>query len=163
MNNQDFSTAFITGQTPAEVFDAICNVRGWWSEAIEGPTEKEGDCFLYHFKEVHISRIRLEQVVPGERIVWHVLDNHFNFIDDQEEWKDTRIIFEIRSVENGTELRFTHQGLTPQYECYEICNDAWTNYIRKSLYDLVRTGQGQPNPPEGGFNSALLDKWKIPG
>jgi len=36
-----------------------------------------------------------------------------------------------------------------QYECYEICQDAWTNYIQNSLSDLITTGKGQPNAKEG--------------
>ncbi|WP_118975998.1 SRPBCC family protein [Taibaiella koreensis] len=161
MNNQDFSTTIIVDQTAKEVFDAINNVRGWWSEDIEGPTTEQGDVFLYHYRDVHLSKIKLEQVVPEEKVVWHILDNRFNFIDDQAEWKDTKVIFEISHNEGKTTLRFTHQGLTPAYECFEICNDAWTNYIRKSLYELITKGKGQPNPKEGGFNASLLEKWKI--
>jgi hypothetical protein len=39
----------------------------------------------------------------------------------------------------------THQGLVPEYECFEICRDAWTSYIQNSLHDLIVTGKGQPN------------------
>ncbi|MGI8951554.1 MAG: hypothetical protein ACR2FN_08215 [Chitinophagaceae bacterium] len=40
---------------------------------------------------------------------------------------------------------FTHAGLTPQYECYDICRDSWSNYIQNSLRSLITTGKGQPN------------------
>ncbi|MEO6548620.1 MAG: hypothetical protein ABIN94_11495 [Ferruginibacter sp.] len=43
------------------------------------------------------------------------------------------------------QIRFTHLGLVPEYECFEVCRDAWTNYIQKSLYNLITTGKGQPN------------------
>ena len=39
----------------------------------------------------------------------------------------------------------THQGLVPEYECFEICRDAWTSYIQNSLRNLIVTGKGQPN------------------
>ena len=159
MATNDFNTTILVDQSPKEVFDAVNNVRGWWSEEVEGGTEKLNDEFRYHYKDVHICRMRLVEVIPNKRVVWLVLDNYFNFVQDQEEWKDTKVIFEISTKDSKTELHFTHQGLIPQHECFEICRDAWTNYIQNSLRDLIATGKGQPNPKEGGFNEQLLQEY----
>jgi hypothetical protein len=162
MSNQDFTTTIVVDQSPKQVFDAINNVPGWWSEEIEGGTEKLNDIFLYHYKDVHMCKMKLIEVVPDKKVVWLVLDNYFSFIKDEAEWIDTKVIFEIAEKDGKTQLCFTHQGLTPQYECYDICNEGWTNFIRNSLYKLITTGKGEPNPKEGGFNNALLKKWAIP-
>ena len=161
MSNQNFTTSFSVDQTPREVFDAVNNVRGWWSQEIEGGTEKPGDEFLYHYKDVHIAKMKLVEVVLEKKVVWLVLDNYFNFVKDKSEWKGTKIIFEIAEKGGKTELHFTHEGLVPQYECYDICHDAWSKYIKSSLRDLVTTGKGEPNPAEGGFNEKLLEKFKL--
>lgn len=162
MSNQDFTTTIVVDQSPKQVFDAINNVRGWWSEEIEGGTENLNDIFLYHYKDVHLSKMKLIEVVPDNKVVWLVLDNHFSFIKDETEWVGTKVIFEITEKDGKTQLHFTHEGLVPQYECYDICNEGWTNYIRNSLYKLITTGKGEPNPKEGGFNSELLKKWSMP-
>lgn len=88
----------------------------------------------------------MTELVPGERVVWRVLDNHMSFIDDQTEWKDTEIRFELSGRDGGTELRSTHVGLVPSYECFDVCRDAWGFYVRESLPGLVTTGTGSPIP-----------------
>ena len=85
---------------------------------------------------------------PDERIVWLVTENHFSFIENKTEWIGTRVVFDIVSKNGKTEVRFTHEGLVPRYECYDICSDAWGSYIRGSLKSLIETGKGSPNPRE---------------
>ena len=145
MTTKDFTTTILVDNTPEEVFDAINNVRGWWSEEIDGSTDKLNSEFDYHYEDVHRCKIKIIELVPNKKVVWSVLDNYFKFTKDKSEWKGTKIIFEIAEKDNKTEMRFTHQGLVPAYECYEICRDAWTGYIQKSLRNFITTGKGQPN------------------
>jgi len=145
MTAKDFTTTILVDNTPAEVFNAINNVREWWSEEIEGLTDKLNSEFDYHYEDVHSCKMKIIELVPNKKVVWSVLDNYFKFTKDKSEWKDTKIIFDIAEKDNKTEMRFTHQGLVPAYECYEICRDAWTGYIQKSLRNLITIGKGQPN------------------
>ena len=145
MTTSDFTTTLLVDQTPEEAFNAINNVRGWWSEEIEGSTDKLDDEFNYHFEDVHRCKIKVIELVPNKKVVWSVLDNYFKFTKDKSEWKGTKIIFDIAKKDNKTEMCFTHEGLVPAYECYEICRDAWTGYIQKSLRNFITSGKGQPN------------------
>lgn len=145
MKTQDFTTTILVGQTPEEVFDAINNVRGWWSEEIEGSTDKLNSIFNYHFEDIHRCQIKVTEFVPGKKVSWHVLNNYFNFTRDKAEWKGTKMIFDISVKNNKTELRFTHLGLVPEYDCYEACQQGWTHYIQDSLRKLITTGKGEPN------------------
>jgi hypothetical protein len=145
MNIPDFTTTILVDQTPKEAFDAINNVRGWWSEEIEGNTATLNDEFTYHYEDVHSCKMKLIEVVPGKKVVWHVLNNYFKFTKDKTEWTGTKIIFDISEKDGKTQIVFTHKGLVPAYECFEICRDAWTNYIQNSLRNLITTGKGQPN------------------
>jgi len=148
MNHQSFTTTFLVDQSPKEVFDSVTNVRGWWSEEIEGDTDKLNDEFTYQYGAAHRCKMRLIEVVPNEKVVWLVLDNYFNFTKDKSEWKDTKISFEISKKDRKTQLRFTHIGLVPAYECFDVCSNAWTDYINESLRNLITDGQGHPNRKE---------------
>jgi hypothetical protein len=145
MATKDFTTTILVDNTSEEVFTAINNVRGWWSEEIEGSTDTLNSEFDYHYEDVHRCKIKIIELVPNKKVVWSVLDNYFKFTKDKSEWKGTKIIFDIAEKDNKTEMRFTHEGLVPAYECYEICRDAWTGYIQKSLRNFITTGKGQPN------------------
>jgi uncharacterized protein YndB with AHSA1/START domain len=87
----DFTATFTVEQTPEEVFAAINNVRGWWSGEIEGSTDKLGDVWTYRFRDIHYSKQEITELVPGHRVVWHVLDGFLNFTDDKTEWTGTDI------------------------------------------------------------------------
>src|SRR5262245_42402195 len=63
MSDQNYTTAFLVDQTPEEAFAAINNVRGWWSEEIEGRTDKLGE-FNYHYQDIHRCTIKITELVP---------------------------------------------------------------------------------------------------
>jgi hypothetical protein len=113
-----FTTTFAVDQPAEVVFNAINNVRGWWSEEIDGRTDELGE-FEYHYRDVHRCTIKITELVPGKKVVWHVVDNYFDFVQDKSEWKDTDIAFEIVKKGDKTEVRFTHVGPIPAYECFE--------------------------------------------
>ncbi len=160
---KDNYTSIITVENEiTAAFNAIKNFRAWWSEDIEGKTGKLGETFFYHYKDVHLCKLKLIEEIPNKKLVYLVIENQFNFTKDKTEWTNTKLIFDLTSEGNNTKIIFTHEGLTPQYECYKICNDAWTNYIQNSLYKLITTGKGEPNPKDkDGFNAEIVEKWKL--
>src|SRR5262245_12610902 len=148
MRDHSYTTSFAVDQSPEEVFDAINNVRGWWSGEIDGSTDKLGSEFTYRYKDIHRSTQKITEFVPGKKVVWRVLDGYLNFVKDKTEWTGTDIVFEITRKGDKTELRFTHVGLVPAFECYGECSGAWGSYINDSLRSLITTGKGQPNERE---------------
>jgi hypothetical protein len=148
MKNQNLTSHFTVDQTPEEAFVAINNVRGWWSGEIEGSTDKLGDEFTYRYKDIHYSKQKITESIPGKKVVWLVLDSFLSFIKDKTEWNGTKITFEVSEKGKKTEVRFTHLGLVPEHECFELCSDAWGSYVNGSLRSLIATGKGQPNKKE---------------
>src|SRR3990170_3869380 len=129
MIDRNYTTTFSVDQTPKEVFAAINNVRGWWSQEIDGPTDKAGEAFKYHFQDLHRCEVGVDELVPGKKVAWTFVESHFSFTKDAEEWKGTRIVFDIAQKGDKTELTFTHVGLVPEFECYGACSDGWSTYI----------------------------------
>jgi hypothetical protein len=148
MKSQDFSAALVVDQTPQEAFDAITNVRGWWSEEIDGASGRLNDEFTYRLKDLHRCTVRLTAAIPGRRVAWLVLENYFDFTQDKSEWTGTEITFDISEEGDQTKIEFTHRGLVPEYECFDVCSNAWGFYINGSLRNLITTGTGQPNKRE---------------
>lgn len=162
MKDKNFTTSIVVSQSPEEVYNAINNVRGWWSEEIEGPTDELNKEWFYHYKDIHLCKMKVVELEPGKKVVWTVMENSFKFVKDKEEWAGNRLIFEIGKEGEKTRLTLTQEGLTEFYECYDVCQEAWTNYVNNSLYKLITTGKGEPNPSEGdGYNKELADKWKL--
>ena len=144
MNARSFTDAFTVEQSPEEVFAAVNNVRGWWSETIEGASDRLGAEFRYRHMDVHDSTQKITALEPGRKVAWRVTDSRINFVED--EWNRTDIVFDITRTNGKTELRMTHVGLVPELKCFSDCSGGWRFYFGSSLRKLITTGKGQPDP-----------------
>lgn len=144
MNNENLTVTFQVRQSPEQVFAAINDVRGWWSGTIEGETDRRGGEFTYRYKDIHSSTQTITELVPAERVVWHVTKSHIAFTKDPNEWTGTEMVFELAKKDGKTEVTFTHRGLVPGVECFDACQRGWTFYLTESLRKLLETGEGEP-------------------
>lgn len=145
MKKQDFTTSFTVEQSPEDAFKAINNVRGWWSGEVDGESDKLGAEFTYRYKNMHASTQKVTEFVPGKKVVWHITDAELTFVKDKKEWIGTDIVFEIARDGGKTEVRFTHVGLVPAFECYGGCSGAWGALVGTNLRKLITTGKSQPD------------------
>jgi len=63
--------------------------------------------------------------------------------------------FEITAREDGTEVRFAHRGLVPEFECFESCSSGWGFFVNRSLRHLITTGEGPASRRGRDWSSAL--------
>jgi hypothetical protein len=143
----DFTTSFIVEQAADEAFQSIINVSGWWTGDIEGRAAAVGDEFTYRYDDLHDSTQRVTELIPNRRITWNVIDAKLSFVEDPREWTGSDLIFDLSPAEKGTEIRFTHRGLTPGLDCYDQCSNAWGFFLKTSLRRFITTGEGPTPPP----------------
>lgn len=140
-----FTTILTVDATAQEAYDAITNVRDWWSGEVKGDTRTLGGAFTYEYPEVHWCRLEITEMEPGRRVAWRVLGSDLTYLSKRDEWTGTTITFAIAENGGQTEVRFTHQGLEPDEECYELCSTAWSQLVGGNLRKLIETGEPQPN------------------
>jgi hypothetical protein len=141
MAGADITYTLLVDQTPEEAFNAVNNVRGWWTGDIEGNTDKLNDEFTYRYKDFHYSKQKITELIPGNKIAWLITDSSLDFLKNKSEWNGTTITFDIAKKGDKTEVRFTHLGIVPGIECYDKCSNAWGSYINNSLRNLITKGK----------------------
>jgi len=140
--DKSFKTTIEVSKPPQEVFNAIKEVSKWWSKDFEGNSSKLNDEFIICHPGRHFSRQKLVEVVPNKRIVWLVTDSVLDWLEkDQHEWTNTRMIFEISPNGGKTIIYFSHEGLIPEKECYERCQQGWDMVIKERLFDYIVDGK----------------------
>lgn len=142
MENQSFTTAITVDQTPSEIFKTILNVRAWWSglfdESFDGTSKKVGDEFSFLAGGgVHYTKQKLVEIIPDKKVTWLVTDAKLTFVETVDEWINTKISFDIVPEGSKTKVVFTHIGLIPEFECYDSCSAAWTEYIHRQLINVL--------------------------
>ena len=156
----NLTLTFTVDQSPERAFEAINDVRGWWAGApapteprIEGVTDVLGEEFTYTVTDLHYVKFRITELVPNSRVAWLALESELTFIADRQEWDGTTVTFDVTERDGRTEVVFTHVGLVPGQECYEVCDDAWSSYVLGNLRRFIETGSKDPAPSR--FATAL--------
>ena len=142
MTNKSYTATIEVAQLPKEVFNAINEVTKWWSKDFEGNSTKLNDEFIIDHPGQHYSKQKLVEVNPHKKVVWLVTESKLNWVkNNQEEWTNTKMIFEITTQWDKTILHFTHEGLIPEKECYAMCEQGWNRVIKDYLFNFITDGK----------------------
>ena len=142
MEKQDYTATILVKATANKAFQSINQVTAWWTENLEGSSEKLNDVFTLRWGGESFVTMKIVESVPDKKVVWIVTDCYLHWFADKKEWKGTRIVFEISAEGDSTRIQFTHVGLEPQVECYDNCVKGWDQYFKGSLAKLINEGTG---------------------
>jgi uncharacterized protein YndB with AHSA1/START domain len=117
--------------SPDAVYAALATQRGlasWWT-ADTRADEKVGGKAEFGFDDRGmVFRMRIDELVPGKRVVWSCLG-------DQPEWSGTTLTWTISRENDVSVLRFT-QRWKAMTDMVAICNSTWGELIYR-LKDYV--------------------------
>lgn len=147
MEKKDFQSSITAKISAGEAIKRIGNVAEWWGVTFIGKSGKLNDKFVVKMGGESFFNITVAELIPGKKIVWVITDCNMPWYSDKKEWADTKLIFDLCENNGITTLNFTHEGLTPDIECYQDCETGWTHWIRKSLFSYFTTGKGDFNKP----------------
>ena len=132
-----------------QVFDAIStHVQDWWGNT-NHPVMGVGDEFITSFDKTY-WKFKISEFDSPTKIVWNCIDArhvHRGYEGIEREWIGTSVewVLEEGQSKKETLLHFTHNGLVPDLNCYEICTPAWEMFVTKSLKRFVEHGKGMPH------------------
>ncbi|MCE7992954.1 MAG: hypothetical protein HEP71_13280 [Roseivirga sp.] len=144
---KDYQKSVIIKANQIGVFKAVTErIDEWWGEVDIQP-DADDVKFRVSFGEA-FWRFRVADFELNKRVSWECIESnqvHAGLRGIREEWLGTKLHWElIGNSDDQTKLSFTHEGLVPDFNCYEVCSDAWGFFIGNSLKALVESGTGQP-------------------
>jgi uncharacterized protein YndB with AHSA1/START domain len=146
MEKNNFSSSFSASISADEAIKRASKVPEWWGITFSGSSEKQNDQFIVKMGGDSFFDFTVAELIPGKRIVWLVTDCNMPWYSDKKEWANTKLIFDVTENAGVTTLNFTHEGLTPEVECYNDCAPGWTHWIKTSLFSYLTTGKGVFRP-----------------
>lgn len=135
-----FAAEVVIDASPDAVFDALTTrhgISGWWGPVKGDPTA--GGEFTFR-PMINIEKLfRVDSAERASTVQWTVLECEF-----LPEWPGTTIHYDLSpAADGGTRIEFKHVGLTPQLECWDLCDSGWQRSLA-SLVAYLETGQGTP-------------------
>jgi len=156
MDKLDYHVQLSVNATIEQAIQAISDVPGWWARDVDGTAKKQADQFTVHFGKTWGKF--LVSALTRDCIVWAVTDCYLDLLEDPKEWNGTRLIFRFGSADGQTIIDITHEGLTPDKECFNDCTNGWNFYFRESLLGYLEKEQGLPG---AGIHAWLESDGKV--
>ena len=107
------------------VFEAVSAPEGldrWWTKTSAGVPGLGAD-YKLHFGPDYDWRARVSRYVPDKEF-------ELEITDAMDDWRGTRVGFELTVNGSGTQLRFRHTGWPTLNEHYRISTLCWAMYLR---------------------------------
>lgn len=132
--NNSLSFRVKTRASSEEIFAALLHVSKWWGfEDLEGQSKALDDVFTITHPGAHYSKQVVTAYERAKRLIWSITESQMPWLSNPQEWTGTRLIFEL----SPGQLCFTHEGLTPDLECYSRVSEGWHEVIETNFLNYL--------------------------
>ncbi|MEO9870728.1 SRPBCC family protein [Ekhidna sp.] len=135
-----YTTSFEINRSAADVFSAISTqLEAWWGHQDHPITQLETAFKVswgkpwYQFKVIAYQK--------DKEMIWECIDANqiINGLEGvQKEWVGTKVHWRLTSLDGErTRLDFEHEGLVPDFICFDICINAWSGFLEQHLVSYL--------------------------
>ncbi len=153
MKDDNYKRTITVAASPEDAYVALTTgYANWWTPCDRG-FDKVGDRIKFTFPP-NISYWTFEaKILEPHRIVelrcieaYHKIPNKPDA--SETEWLGSTVRWKIKSHPEKTDIHFKHYGLTPELDCYDVCESGWDVFFVDSLKSYLDTGVGKPYQTE---------------
>ncbi len=135
----DYYTSIEFNSSSEKVFEAISkNLTSWWGQQ-DHLINKEGTVFTVSWGEPWY-RFKVISYTENQEMIWECVDANqiIQGLDGvQKEWVGTKVHWRITELEDKTVLNFKHEGLIPEFICFNVCSSSWDSFLKVSLVQFL--------------------------
>lgn len=117
-------------------------IKGWWNTRCEVSEEVGGRSQMNFNKDGNeiVMAFRIDELSENQRVAWTCIENGNPY------WVNTKIAFEMKEGQDGTQFRFVHGGFAEagySEEMHQMIAGGWQHFMN-SFQAWCETGEGQP-------------------
>ena len=153
MTNQDYRRTISVDATPEEAYLALTTgFENWWTSC-SGNFEHVGDRVRFVFPpNVSYWTFEAKTLKQNETVELECVEAYHKIVDkpraSETEWLGSMAQWRIEPRGARTDIHFIHHGLSPDLDCYDVCEAGWNLFFADSLRAYLDTGAGKPHQPE---------------
>lgn len=136
-----YTTALEINRSNQAVFAAISKELGAWWGHQDNLANQIRASFKVSWGEPWYQ-FRVINYVEHLAMTWECIDANqiIKGLDDvQKEWVGTKVHWKLEPLESKkTRLIFKHEGLVPDFICFQVCSTAWSDFLHQHLVAYLK-------------------------
>ena len=132
----DYSTEVEIPSSKHAVFKAISQELGEWWGHQDRSIEKKDLVFKVSWGEPWYQ-FMVTDYKENELMIWECIDANQiipGLSGVEKEWVGTQIHWNLTAIStDNTLLHFKHQGLVPDFLCFDFCSKSWEHFLKERL------------------------------